>query len=138
MVSQPLLLPVPRNLSLTGNINDLPKQALIMISNNSLLFEAQSLQTALNQFTDLKWEIVAGKNYPNVGVTLERDDSLVHPEGYQLSITTSTITITGKDAVGIFYGVCTLNQLIQQYQMQLPCLTVEDWPDFPARGVMLD
>ena len=63
---------------------------------------------------------------------------LTHPEGYQLTITTDAITITGKDEAGIFYGVCTLNQLIQQYKTQLPCLTIEDWPDFPARGVMLD
>ncbi len=138
MVSHPLLLPVPRNLSLTNAVYDLPSQALIVIYNASLLFEAQSLQSAVSQFAHLNWEIVASANYPNAGVTLQLDASLVHREGYQLKITSSGLAITAKDANGIFYGVCTLNQLIQQYRTQIPCLTIEDWPDFPARGVMLD
>jgi hexosaminidase len=138
MVSHPLLLPAPRDLTLTGNFYALPSQALLVISNTSLLFEAHSLQSALSQYAHLNWEIVAGENYPNTGVMLQLNDSLIHSEGYQLSVISSGITITAKDASGIYYGVCTLNQLIQQYPTQLPCLKIEDWPDFPARGVMLD
>jgi len=138
MVSHPLLLPVPRNISLTKNGYELPPQALIVISHNMLLFEARSLQSAMSQFAHLDWEIVAGANYPNAGVILQLDDSLPHAEGYQLSINPSAIVITAKDTRGIFYGVCTHNQRIQQYKTQLPCLTIDDWPDFPARGVMLD
>nr|ABG21222.1 chitinase [uncultured bacterium] len=138
MDSPQLLLPVPRNLLLSESVYALPSQALLVISHSSLLFEAQSLQSAISQFANLNWDIVAGTNYPNIGVELRLDDSQTHPEGYQLSITSSGITVTAKQASGIFYGVCTLNQLLQQYQTQLPCLTIDDWPDFPARGVMLD
>jgi hypothetical protein len=69
---------------------------------------------------------------------LELDEEFSHPQGYQLTITSLGITIVAADAAGIFYGVCTLNQLLQQYQTQLPGVIVDDWPDFPARGVMLD
>ncbi len=138
MVSHPLLLPAPRDLTLTNGVYDLKSQALIVITDAVLFFEAQSLQSALAQYAHLTWDIVAGEDYPNTSVTLNLDASLPHPQGYQLTITANGITISAKDTNGVFYGVCTLNQLIQQYQAQLPCLTVEDWPDFPARGVMLD
>src|SRR5690606_12232026 len=38
----------------------------------------------------------------------------------------------------VFYGACTLIQIIEQCTPRLPGLTISDWPDFPARGVMLD
>ena len=38
----------------------------------------------------------------------------------------------------MFYAICTLVQILQQSHRGLPCLTISDWPDFPARGVMLD
>ncbi len=138
MVASPLLLPNPRQLTLDNDIYALPSHALIVISDSSLLFEAKKAQAALAQYAQVSWEIVAGTNYLNIGLTLELDEDFPHDQGYQLNITGLDIYIRAKDAAGIFYGVCTLNQLIQQYQTSLPCLTIEDWPDFPARGVMLD
>jgi hexosaminidase len=46
---------------------------------------------------------------------------------------------TGADEAGLFYGVQTLRQIVAQTgDHPLPCLEIEDWPDFPVRGVMLD
>ncbi|MBI1280165.1 MAG: family 20 glycosylhydrolase [Anaerolineaceae bacterium] len=138
MVDAPLLLPNPRQIALGNDTYRLPSHALIAISDSSLLFEAKRAKAALTQYAHVNWEVVAGTSYLNIGLVLELDDDFLHDQGYQLSITSLDISIRAKDAAGIFYGVCTLNQLIQQYQSSLPCLTIEDWPDFPARGVMLD
>lgn len=138
MPSQPFLLPVPRQITLSEGVFSLPQQALIVISDAKLLFEAKRLQTALKDFSQRQWDIVAGSSYLKIGVNLVIDDFLEHPQGYQLTITPLEISITAADAAGIFYGVCTLNQLLKQYGASLPSLTIEDWPDFPARGVMLD
>ncbi len=138
MVASPLLLPKPRQLSLDKDTCALPSHAFIVISDAKLLFEAKRSQAALKQYAQVNWEIVAGTSYLNIGLALEIDEEFEHDQGYQLSITSLDISIRAKDAAGIFYGVCTLNQLIQEYQTNLPCLTIEDWPDFPARGVMLD
>ena len=50
--------------------------------------------------------------------------------------------ITGADAAGLFYGACTLLQLITARAgdgiIVLPGMRLVDWPDFPNRGVMLD
>jgi len=138
MVDAPLLLPNPRSLTLDNDTYVLPSHALIAISDAALLFEAKRAQAELKDHAKVNWEIVAGTSYLNIGLALELDEDFPHDQGYQLSITSLDIAIRAKDAAGIFYGVCTLNQLVQQYQTSLPCLTIEDWPDFPVRGVMLD
>jgi hexosaminidase len=66
------------------------------------------------------------------------DPAIEHSEGYQLIISDSGAEILGNDPAGVFYGQQTLGQLIAQYGDEIPCLYIEDWPDFPARGVMLD
>src|SRR5262249_13548180 len=60
------------------------------------------------------------------------------PQAYQLRITPNQISITAGDAAGAFYAQQTLKQLARQFPDALPCLKIEDHPDFPARGVMLD
>jgi hypothetical protein len=61
-----------------------------------------------------------------------------HAQGYVLQIEPSNVSIRAHDPAGAFYGRQTLAQLRRQFSRELPCLHIEDWPDFPARGVMLD
>jgi hypothetical protein len=63
---------------------------------------------------------------------------VVHSQGYELRVEPSNISIRAHDPAGTFYGRQTLAQLRRQFPRELPCLHIEDWPDFPARGVMLD
>jgi len=60
------------------------------------------------------------------------------PQGYHLSITPDGMTIAASDPAGNFYAEQTLGQLLRQFPVALPCVEIEDHPDFPARGVMLD
>jgi hypothetical protein len=46
--------------------------------------------------------------------------------------------LEAADEAGEFYGRMTLRQLRRQFGAALPACVIEDWPDFPARGVMLD
>ncbi|MDP9175911.1 MAG: family 20 glycosylhydrolase [Planctomycetota bacterium] len=66
------------------------------------------------------------------------DPSIGSPQSYRLSITPSQIRIIGNDLAGAFHGRQTLDQLRRQFSSHLPCLQIEDAPDFPVRGVMLD
>ena len=65
---------------------------------------------------------------------------VLHPEGYRLTIGADGIHIVAHDAAGAFYAAMTMKQLARQADGagELPCLRIEDWPDFPHRGVMLD
>lgn len=57
---------------------------------------------------------------------------------YRLRITPDRIAIEAGDAAGIFYGKKTLEQIRGQYSGALPCLEIDDRPDFPVRGFYHD
>ena len=139
-MSTPLLLPMPRELSLSGGTLALAGlEPYITLKHDPaapLAFLGQCAQTALKQYAGLNWTL-AGGDLP-AGLTIVIDASAAQPEGYQLSIVPEGIQIVGGDAAGAFYGVCTLVQLLQTQGATLPLLQIRDWPDFPARGVMLD
>ena len=73
-------------------------------------------------------------------------------DGYELSVSTSGITITGGNSSGVFYGVQTLRQLLPpalEYEglrsarrnaapIRVPAILVRDKPRFSWRGAMLD
>ncbi|MBZ0303360.1 MAG: family 20 glycosylhydrolase [Anaerolineae bacterium] len=141
MISMPgptAFLPVPRKVTSTAESVHLPDQALVVIPNGSLLFEAQTAQAALLEFAGLSWPVVAGHEYAQTGLLLEIEGSIPQAEGYQLATRDGMILIRGADSAGVYYGVCTLMQMLQQHGRDLPGVTINDWPDFPARGMMLD
>ena len=61
------------------------------------------------------------------------------PEGYRLTVNTKGITLEAHDARAASHGLRTLAQILQQSpQGTLPYVTINDWPDFPNRGVYYD
>lgn len=65
-------------------------------------------------------------------------DNSIPPEGYRLEIMPDGITITSCDDAGLYYGQLTLNHLREVYGNELPCCSIEDFPDMQHRGLMLD
>jgi len=62
-------------------------------------------------------------------------------QAYAAIITNGSATLSAISAVGLGYALSTLTQLIELSSpgaLELPCLSIEDSPDFPVRGVMLD
>lgn len=57
---------------------------------------------------------------------------------YALTIDKKGVTIIGRDARGVFYGIQTLRQLLENPGMNkaLPELTINDYPTLPKRGVV--
>jgi hexosaminidase len=133
-----ILLPIPRQVTDLGASVSLSEDSLITIPDASLLFEARMAQSALADHAGLSWPIVAGQGYERAGLILTINNDLTWPESYRLVIENRQITIHGADAAGVFYGVCTLRQILQQRGAQPPSLDISDGPDFTVRGVMLD
>ena len=138
------LLPAPRNVDYLGGSLALAAGRLILIDSSdpvALRFEALTLKSAVKRASGLDWALAASRATPSVlvGATIRLSPVLSVPaEGYTLSISPSGITVEARDAAGIFHGVCTLAQILEQAGGTLPCLRISDWPDFPVRGVMLD
>ncbi|MGN6221203.1 MAG: beta-N-acetylhexosaminidase [Microbacterium sp.] len=61
-------------------------------------------------------------------------------ESYRIAVDEASVTVTGADAAGLFYGVQTLGQLVARdgEGWAVPAVTIEDAPRFAYRGVMLD
>ena len=69
-------------------------------------------------------------------------------EAYTLDVSADSVRITAGDAAGFFYGYQTLKQLlpVEIYggtvqagvSWTVPAVSIEDWPRFKWRGLMLD
>lgn len=82
--------------------------------------------------------IVSGWSQKAASPQVRVDSSAAKPQGYELRIDAQGVRITAHDQAGAFYARQTIAQLLRQYPRDIPALHVEDWPDFPNRGVMLD
>lgn len=139
-----ILLPTPRQLTyLAGTVN-LSDERLITLNHANpqlLYFTAKALKDALHRYGGVDWAIVAGMGHSTEEIGLSLNlvaGATKDPQGYQLIITPEAISIVASTPAGLFYGGQTLIQILSQRAAELPCLHIDDWPDFPQRGVMLD
>ncbi|MEQ8676213.1 MAG: glycoside hydrolase family 20 zincin-like fold domain-containing protein [Aggregatilineales bacterium] len=132
------LLPIPRKMKMTDQRTTLPDNidiALNVANPAGLLFTAKRLQNALRTYAGVNADIRGG-NFDEE-IVLSIADATGHAQGYTLTVD-DKIRITGDDEAGVFYGVCTLIQLLETYGAEIPAGEISDYPDFPNRGVMLD
>lgn len=69
------------------------------------------------------------------------DPAVGRAQGYRITLSADAVELVGADPAGLFYAHQTLAQLRRQFADDphgLPQVQIEDWPDFRARGVMLD
>jgi hypothetical protein len=143
------LLPRPRSLNfLDGQYRIEPERFLVLHGSDpaQIRFSAMRLQAFLREKIGANWALSAAFNGPsseNGGLLVLNPELALPEQGYILKITPEVIRLEAPQVSGIFYGVCTLIQLIEQTVSEgsvqvLPCLEITDWPDFKARGVMLD
>ncbi|MEM7114394.1 MAG: glycoside hydrolase family 20 zincin-like fold domain-containing protein [Chloroflexota bacterium] len=140
MENEWMLLPLPRQAEQKEGTLRLADGKLIGLAGGTL-FTARRLQAALREQVGLEWEIVGGTAVPQdqLGIILSvTPHSMPHEQGYQLTVTETAVHVVASSQAGLFYGVCTLVQLIELHGTALPQCRIVDWPDFPNRGVMLD
>lgn len=140
MTAQELaLLPCPQRVALTGEKMIVPEAGRIALPSAhsaDLAFTAQRAQAALARFAGVEWPVA--ESGPAATLVFAWDDGLSSDDAYRLVIGGGKIEVTARAVPGAFYAVATLAQLLQTHGRTLPALAIDDWPDFPARGVMLD
>ena len=129
----PAILPQPQSLTLGNVAFQIPACGVIGIGGAGFTPVIAELQHLFPRFA-------VNASYPGshdtVSVAL-RDG--LHRDGYRLGITPAGIRIEAGAVSGAFYAVQTLRQLVEQaVEGALPCLEIEDWPDFEDRGVYYD
>ena len=70
-------------------------------------------------------------------IVKEDVNGIASPEGYIINISKNNVTITSKSGAGLFYGVQTMLQLVDE-ENNIPIGTISDEPQFAYRGMMLD
>ena len=74
------------------------------------------------------------------GVPVER--ALIqhsNPEYYRITLTPDKAIVEGASEKGIVIGTRALQRIMERYAGQnVRCAVIEDWPDYPYRGLMID
>ena len=140
------IIPKPVHVEQTsGNFRLSPKSTIGYDA--ALQGQAEYLQQVLGQSTG--WDLKLKKDARKATILLTLNPEKVDkPEGYRLDVTPKGISLTGRDAGGIFYGIQTLLQLFppqvysdkRQHGVEwiAPAVTIYDAPNRPWRGMMLD
>ena len=128
-MNAPLLLPVPRSLELSSGTLALPDPCTLAGSDG--LAMDRVLESVVRRAG-----VRAVRGDSRASVRLVPGTGLP-PEGHRVLISDS-IELQAGDKSGLLWAATALDQLLSQYGRELPHLRIEDWPDFPVRGYMLD
>ncbi|MBD5376299.1 MAG: family 20 glycosylhydrolase [Bacteroides sp.] len=82
--------------------------------------------------------VLAEGTYDGSGKVTDKIISHSNPEFYRIVVTPSEIRIEGASAGAVRTARRTLGRLLDVNGGKLPAATVEDWPDYPYRGMMID
>ncbi|MBN1973495.1 MAG: family 20 glycosylhydrolase [Sedimentisphaerales bacterium] len=81
---------------------------------------------------------LARNPFGKAGLRVIRSKSSTNHEAYQLVIKPDGISVHSSSSAGTYYAVQTLRDIMQIFGNSIPCLTIEDEPDFARRGVYHD
>lgn len=130
------LVPAPKSIQYSGRGVLKLSTGTTISASKSLSNEAALLKSILKK--RLKISAGSAKADARGTITLSVSKKIKNPEGYELKITASGITIEGGSSAGVYYGVRTLEQMFITCEKTLPLLKISDAPRFGYRGLMLD
>lgn len=136
---EPSIIPLPQSLQWSPDKFDLHKCTAIIFTDTSFKKEAVRLQQLLAEKGNTVR--IAPAAMPQA-YTIELRPGTVVPgrqsaEAYQLEVKHDRIVLTAGTARGIFYGIQTLSQLIDDNDLVSGC-SIVDYPAFRWRGYMVD
>ena len=136
----PLIIPTPAEYQKGKNSFLLSDKTAINFSEDLLQEEAHYLQKELLRKRQLPL-VMEKAGHGNQNISLQIIPTI--KEGYQLTISETNITISSATETGIFHGIISLVQLIEQAErgpsgLTLPTWQITDRPLYDWRGFMLD
>ena len=132
-------LPTPKSVCMhEGFFVRSPKTAITVP--HALPYDAMSAVRALAEGiaaqTGLRPPYYKALQAPEGTITFAAAD--LPEQAYTLTVTEKGITLAASSAAGAFYAAQTLLQLLSQVGAQVPCLAIEDAPDYAERGYYWD
>lgn len=138
---RPVLLPYPKALEFTGGVFNIQDKIAIFAAKagrNAILPQMIRLKNYISQIVHVDCSLKTDYSESSISGIFFNCSETVKNQGYEIKITPERIEIAFSDAAGSFYAVCTVKQLLVNYQNEIPCMVIKDYPDFSVRGAMLD
>lgn len=142
------LVPLPREIKQLGGEVRLSAgwRVWLELDNETERYAGELLQVEVKNCYNWEWQIASELPPSENNVVIiksvkaeEPEPELFKQQGYYLWIKPTQIIIAAPSAVGRFYGVQTLRQLIRTARDQtLPLLEIKDYPALEWRGVSDD
>lgn len=134
------IIPLPQSYQKKEGVFPLTSAAVIGMSDNSMLPQANYLQTELQRSNNLAIAVDPSEAAANIDFKLAK---IRQPAGaYTLTIQPNKITITATGNEGIFYGIISLLHLVRAQPaattINLQTCEISDAPRYEWRGLMLD
>jgi hexosaminidase len=135
----PQIIPQPLNQQITEG-------QFILSAKTELVYETE-FSVAVNFLKDFIYPALEGFDGVSNKISFIKDESVTNPGGYSLQINPNKIEIRTNTAKGAFYAIQSLRQLLPaefetgnplDYKVAIPCLKIEDKPQFQYRGMHLD
>lgn len=137
------IIPLPQEVTLaegTPFILSPSTKIIFPEGNEGMADNAAFLSSYVKESTG--FELATANGEASKAINLVIDQSIQQPEGYQLTVNGDGIRIAGSTKQGVFYGIQTLRKAIpavtQGLNVELPAVTINDYPRFSYRGMMLD
>lgn len=136
------VVPLPKEITKSGGESfKLTKSTKIayVADNDKLQKNADFLAEYINQMLGFKPSLTTDVNSKDaivLGLAATGND-----EGYEITVSKNQILINGSTEAGVFYGIQTLRKSLpvaKGVDVNLPAVTIKDFPRFPYRGMMLD
>ena len=144
-VAPPSLIPQPVQVTMADGSFLVDAHTPVVIVGDAVATRhtAHYLTQLLARTRGLHLRVASGKIQPPA-IVLQRDAhaAVTQAGGYTLDVTPQGVHIRARDDAGLFHGAITLYQLLtpdaKKGAVNLPLLSIRDWPRFSWRGLMLD
>jgi len=143
IIPQPVSVKRPKT---AANFSLSASTALVLEGSN-LDNVANFLNNYLDQVYHIKLKVATTPHGNNaIRLNFERMDQPV-PGAYRMTVDNKGVYISGDNETGVFYGIQTLIQLLptqipntktDNYRIQIPFVSITDYPRFAYRGMHLD
>ncbi|MEG2068086.1 MAG: family 20 glycosylhydrolase, partial [Tannerellaceae bacterium] len=139
------IIPLPQEVVLADGSPFVLKSSTQIVypeGNKQMKQTADFLASYIQQSTGYIPKVVAQETAQKGCINLMMGNDAQNKEGYQLTVQSDGINIAGASEAGVFYGVQTLRKSLPATAtgsaIELPACTINDYPRFAYRGMMLD
>jgi hexosaminidase len=133
------VVPMPQHVKFLSGSCDIKGKIKVAALNSDLNFAAHYLSERVGGTVLRKYD--ANENELLIKLRIKKIKS-IHPEAYEISISSKEIEVRGASTIGVFRGVNTLVQLLLTTRGEktsvLPNMLIQDQPKFQWRGMHLD